>query len=275
MLLPLLISTAFAVTPDAPSSVLNREGATLRTRFSAELGALVPLKHTIQFDKDGTVFDYVEEGGQSNLFPFTRFQADLDIGDRHTVVLLYQPLDLASTSVIKRDVSVADVTFPEGTPMAYRYGFSFVRGSWMYDLAEGPRKEAALGVSLQVRNATIDFRSLDGELYTSQRDIGPVPVLKFRGRLPVAEDAWVGAEVDGFYAPIKYLNGGDVDVVGAIVDGSLRAGIAQKNGVDLFLNLRTIAGGAEGTSDETDSYGDGFTNNWLVFSALSIGTTLR
>ena len=174
MLLSLLVATALAVTPDAPNTVLNREGATLRARFSAELGALVPLVHTIQFDKDGTVFDYVEEGGQSNLFPFTRFQADLDIGDRHTVVLLYQPLDLASTSVIKRDVSVADVTFPEGTPMAYRYGFSFVRGSWMYDLAEGPRKEAALGVSLQVRNATIDFRSLDGELYTSQRDIGLV-----------------------------------------------------------------------------------------------------
>ncbi len=275
MLLPLLVSAAFAVTPDAPESVLNREGAHLRTRFSAELGALAPLVHTIQFDRDGTDFDYIQDGGQNNLFPFARVQADLDIGQRHSVILLYQPLDLRTETVLLSDMTQADVTFPEGTPMEYRYGFSFVRGSWLYDLAEGPRKELGLGVSLQIRNATIDFASQDGTLFTGERDIGPVPVLKFRGRTPIAENAWLGAEVDGFYAPIKYLNGGRTDVVGAIVDASVRGGIAQKSGVDLFLNLRTIAGGAEGQSESPDALGDGYTKNWLVFSSLSIGTTLR
>ena len=32
----------------------------------AELGMLAPVTHTIQFDKTGTVFNYVEEGGQDN-----------------------------------------------------------------------------------------------------------------------------------------------------------------------------------------------------------------
>lgn len=275
MLFSLLVSTALAVSPDAPDSAINAQDAKLRARFSAELGVLAPLHHTIQFDNDGTKFDYVAEGGQNNLFPFTRLQADLDIGERNTVVLLYQPLDLNSEVVLDHDIHEANVDFPAGTPLRLRYGFSFVRGSWLYDLAPGPRKELALGLSLQIRNATIDFASQDGSLFTGERDIGPVPILKFRGRFPLEDRAWLGAEVDGFYAPIKYLNGGTVDVVGAIVDGSLRAGIARKNGMDLFLNLRTIAGGSSGTSDSPDALGDGFTDNWLVFSALSLGTSLR
>lgn len=204
-----------------------------------------------------------------------RASADLDIGPRHTVVFLYQPLDLRTEVVAGRDVTVSNVTFPEGTPMELRYGFSFVRASYLYDLAPGPRKELALGLSLQIRNATIDFASADGALFTSERDIGPVPILKLRGRAPITDHAWWGGEVDGFYAPVSYLNGDDNDVVGAIVDASLRAGLAQKSGTDLFVNLRYIAGGAQGYSDEVDSESDGYTENWLHFLTLGLGATIH
>ena len=277
MLLSLLTSLALATTPDAADSMLNRDGATLRPRFHAELGALAPLSHRIQFGSEGTMFDYVAEGGQDNLFTFVRASADLDIGPRHTVVLLFQPLDLRSEVTAQRDVTISDTTFPEGTPMELRYGFSFVRASYLYDLAPEPRKELAIGLSLQVRNATIDFASADGTLFTSERDIGPVPILKLRGRAPIGQGAWVGGEVDGFYAPVSYLNGDDNDVIGAIVDASARVGLVQKGGADVFVNLRYIAGGAQGYSDleDVDSGGDGYTENWLQFVTLSVGATLR
>ena len=38
---------------------------------------LVPASHTIQFDKAGTVFNYIEDGGQDNAFVFARLQAEL------------------------------------------------------------------------------------------------------------------------------------------------------------------------------------------------------
>ena len=277
MLLHLLLSAAFAVSPDAPESMLNRPDAELRARLNAELGFLAPVSHRIQFGSDGTVFDYVGEGGQDNLFTFARVSADLDIGSRHTVVFLFQPLDLRSEVSASRDVTISDLTFVEGTPMAIRYGFSFVRGSYMYDLVQGPRKELAVGVSLQIRNATIDFASQDGTMFTAERDIGLVPILKVRGRTPIGENAWFGGEVDGFYAPVSYLNGDNNDVVGAIVDGSLRAGIAAKSGTDLFVNLRYIAGGSKGYSDaeEVDSRSDGYTENWLQFMTVSLGATIR
>ena len=277
MLAHLLLSAALAVTPDAPESMLNRPDAKLRARLNAELGFLAPVSHRIQFGTDGTMFDYVDEGGQDNLFTFVRASADLDIGSRHSVVFLFQPLDLRSEVVAARDVTISDVTFPQGTPMELRYGFSFVRASYLYDFVEGPRKELALGVSLQIRNATIDFASQDGSLFTSERDIGPVPILKARGRTPIADHAWIGAEVDGFYAPVSYLNGDDNDVIGAIIDGSLRVGVAQKSGTDLFVSLRSIAGGAQGYSDaeDVDSGSDGYTENWLHFMTVSLGATLR
>lgn len=275
-MLSLLLSSALAVTPTPEASVLNTGDKPYAVHLSAELGTLAVLAHRVQFSKDGTMVDYTEDAGQDNLFPYTRFQADLDLGERHTVAFLYQPLDLITKTQLPRDITVDGQTFLADTPMRFRYGFSFVRTSWLYDLDESPRKEFALGLSMQIRNATIEFESLDGTRFRSNRDIGPVPILKMRTRRPLGEaGAFWGFEADGFYAPIKYLNGSDTDVVGAIVDTSLRVGVPLKHGTDAFINLRYIGGGGEGTSDEFQAPADGYVENWLNLMALSLGAQLR
>jgi hypothetical protein len=85
----------------------------------------------------------------------------------------------------------------------------------------------------------------------------------------------VGAEVDGFYAPIRFINGGTSDVEGAILDASVRGGVHLTPGVDTFLNLRYLGGGSSGTSTSSREPGDGFTDNWLHFVSLTLGFTLR
>lgn len=57
----------------------------------------------------------------------------------------------------------------------------------------------------------------------SERDVGPVPILRARLRLPVTESTWFETEVDGFYAPIKYINGGDSDVKEQVIASSATA----------------------------------------------------
>lgn len=275
-LLAVLAGAALAVTPVSPKSVLNNPDKPYAVHFEAEVGALAVLAHRIQFSRSGTMIDYVDEGGQDNLFPFLRFQSELSLGDRHSVVLLYQPLDLETRARAPRDLVVDNTTFAKGSGVRYRYGFDFYRGSWLYDLQEDRRREFALGLSLQIRNATIDFESTDGSTFRANRDIGPVPVLKMRVRQPMGDaGAFWGFEADGFYAPIKYINGSDTDVVGAILDTSGRVGVPLKNGVDTFLSLRYIGGGAEGTSDDNLPPADGWVENWIHTMALSIGTTLR
>ncbi|MFT5686882.1 MAG: hypothetical protein ACI8RZ_007839 [Myxococcota bacterium] len=267
--------SAEAATPTPPQSWLNNEDRAYAVHLSAEVGALLPVSHKIQFDKDGTYFDYVRYGGQDNLFPFLRFSADLDLGDRHTVVFLYQPLSLESTVSLEEELVVDGAVFAAGTPMDLRYGFDFVRASWMYDLQPERKKEFAVGLSLQIRNATIDFRSADGTLQRSNRDIGPVPILKTRIRQPVGETAWWGLELDGFYAPVSYLNGDNNEVVGAILDASGRYGLTLNSGIDTFLNLRYLGGGAVGIDDDSTGPGDGYTRNWLHFASLSLGFMVR
>ena len=84
-----------------------------------------------------------------------------------------------------------------------------------------------------------------------------------------------GFDAAGSYAPIKYINGSDSDVVGAILDASVRGGLQLRNETDAFVNLRYIGGGAEGTDSTPDPGKDGYVANWLQLLSLSIGLRLR
>ena len=271
---------ALATSPDAEGSALNgvRPNGNphdTRLRLHAELGTLAPLTHRITYGKDGTEFDYVEEGGQDTLFLFARTSADFDLGKRHTLVLLYQPLDLRTQVTLTRDVRWDTVDFPAGTPVDIRYGFDFTRGSYLYDLKPGNERELAIGGSLQIRNANIDITSADGTLRSTNRDVGPVPLFKVRWRQPIRGEGWLGAEADAAWAPIRYINGSDSDVEGALLDASFRAGTEVRPGVDAFVNLRYLGGGAVGTGSHPTPPGDGYQENWLQFASLSLGFSVR
>lgn len=243
---------------------------------TAEYGLSGFAAHTIQFGKSGTKFDYVKEGGQNVLFFFSRYSMDLALYKRHVVTFLYQPLSPETQVLLDRNVKVDALTFPKDTALNLRYGFDFYRLSYAYDLlGDNCPHELLLGVSLQLRNATITFTSADGSLRRAKRDLGPVPLLRARGRYAFESRWWIGGEVDGFYAPIKYINGGSSDVEGAIVDLSARAGYQVRKFMDVFLNLRYLAGGASGTSKDKEDRADGYVSNWLHVITLSIGVNYR
>ncbi len=267
-------SSSLAASPSSDESRLNAPGGA-DVRLHAELGALLPASHTLQFGRNGTSFDLVHEGGQGTLFPFVRLSADVDSGPRTTWVFLAQPLDLRTEAELRGPLVVDDHTIAAGTPVDIRYGFTFYRGSYLGDVLGDPDRELAFGASLQIRNAVIGYTTVDGAYRTMKRNIGPVPLAKMRLRLPVGATGWWGAEVDGIYAPVRYFNGSDTDVEGALIDASIRGGIDLGRGTDAFLNVRYLAGGASGTSDDPDPGSDGYTANWLQFVSLSLGATVR
>ena len=100
---------------------------------------------------------------------------------------------------------------------------------------------------LQIRNATISFESTDGSRFTTNGGIGPVPALKIRGRAQLNKCFYAELEADGIYAPVSYLNGSDNEIVGAILDASIRMGGQINESGRLFLNIRYLGGGATGT----------------------------
>ena len=277
LLTPLLLTPAVALADEQPAEEKEEkkeegEPMAFEAKITGELGFLDPLSHKIQFGRDNREFDYVGEGGQDVLFSFQRISAEFEFAERHHAILLYQPLALEAKVVTGRDVTFDDTTFPEGTAIDVRYQFPFYRASYLYDLDPTDKREISIGASLQLRNATIDFTSVDGSLRQTNRDVGPVPIIKFRAHIPLGETYWFEGEVDGFYAPVSYINGDNNDVIGAIADVSVRAGRPISPTIDAFVNFRYLGGGAQGVSpDDVEPGVDGFTENWLHFATISLG----
>lgn len=261
------------ITILAASMIIQAAENNVSIKPTAELGFLTVLDHKVQFDSNGTEIDYRTDAGQTNLYSIARFSVDIDFNQRHKTSILYQPLELKTTEPIRRDLVVDELLFPKGTPVTFTYGFPFYRVSYLYDFLPDPKRELAAGISFQIRNATISFESADGTLIRTKRDVGLVPIIKFRHQLPIGEKGWWGSDIDGFYAPISYLNGSTNDVIGAILDASLRGGVHVLEKGDLFLNVRYLGGGGVGTSKDANDFGDGYVNNWLHFMTVSLGAS--
>jgi hypothetical protein len=179
----LLLSIGFVAFAQNKSSLKSSPDKNLKLRGVAEIGFLGVLGNQVQFSNSGTYFNYVQEGGQDVLFPVNRLSLELEIKKKHTLTFLYQPLRLESTALLRNDLVVDELTFPAGTSVNFLYNFPFFRFSYMKELAPNNEKfDFALGASLQLRNATITFESTDGSLFRANRDVGPVPILKFRTR---------------------------------------------------------------------------------------------
>ena len=257
---------------EAPAAEPVREPE-LGVRAMVEVGFLGVLDHEITLGTGGTRIEYTSDGGQDSLFLFTRVTAELDIWRQHIFTFVYQPLELETRTSLRRDLTIDGLVFPEGTAVRFFYGFPFYRLGWAFDVLSAPQEELAFGIGGQLRDATIEFQSLDGTLFRERRDVGPVPLLRARGRFPFTSELYFAFEIDGFYAPISVLNGSDTEVTGAILDASVRFGFRFIDHAETFLAIRYLGGGATGQSDPTPT-SDGLQTNWLHFVTLSLGGTI-
>ena len=266
---------AFAQHRCGAGSLINDPNKSYAFLGCLEIGFIDVISHKIQFGENGTEFDYVDEGGQDIFFRYNRLTAELALRKRHKIILLFQPLDIQTEALLNRDVVIDDLVFPAGTPMLLRYGFDFWRLSYLYDFWKQQDRELSIGLSLQIRNASISFRSYDGTLFRINQNVGPVPIFKFRTRLPFSGGFWFGSEIDGFYASGKYITGSENDFVGAILDASIRFGFELNKSFDTFFNVRYIGGGAQGTEEDDPGPGDGYTDNWLHTLSITVGTYIK
>ena len=258
---------------------LNNPDNPYALELSYEFGAVKVLKNTLQIGKDSTNFNFVTQGGEEILFPFQRFSGNLSLGDKHNIVLLYQPLEIVTTVTFRKDVKIDTTTFKADSDLRIKYGFPFWRISYLYDFIDNEKLEVGAGLSLQLRNASIVFESLTGDKLSTSQNLGPVPIIKARGYYRFGNGFFAGAEVDGFYATSAFFNGADFKFEGSILDASLRAGLELRDNTDAFLNVRFLGGHAEGESEYDDRFWtqstENFTANYLSSLSLTLGFTLR
>lgn len=275
----LLIGLAFSFSLSAESHERN----SIDISATAEIGILKVLYHDIQIGEGTHRFNYMTEGGQELLQLYNRFEVEGLIASRHEVSFLYQPLTLLTQTRVDKNITIDDITFKEDTPLDLKYGFDFFRGTYRYRFLDNGTWRASAGMALQLRNASIIFDGFDtsgDEARVVTQDLGPVPVLSFSARRDDPRGFFLETGLDGFYAPVRYLNLRDVDVIGWLYDGAVRVGVSMDDYGEFYVSLRFLGGGADGTASSrtrwTQSKQDPrYTRNNLNLAVLSLGVRLK
>jgi len=250
-----------------------------------EKGLVSVLAHNIQIGSSGTQFDYVTQGGQDILFPFERLNVGAVINDNHRVSFLYQPLEKNTVVPFESTVTIDGKDFV-GTPtdpvsMELKYGFPFWRVTYSYKVLDKKDFTLAVGAALQIRNASIIFKAVDGSEVSVSQNVGPFPALHIYSMWKTPIGVNLTADITGLYASSALINGANFEFEGSILDASLRASYELKNSVDIFANVRFLGGTSKGTSSydgsnwSVSSNDDRFSQNNLATLSTTLGLTIR
>ncbi|MEB3196483.1 MAG: hypothetical protein VKP62_04695 [Candidatus Sericytochromatia bacterium] len=217
-----------------------------------EVGAVLTLQNDQRYGKAGTQYSRSTVALDRNLFAVTRTSTEARFLGRHTVVLLYAPLDVPTRVTLDAPLTFRGTTFAAGTVVNHRYLFDGIRATYMYRFYEGAGLQLDGGATLGVRNAEVSLTSANGEQFAAERDIGPVPALRGRLRYDAGQGLYALYDLDWLYTP-GGLTGASIR--GGVCDTSLTLGIPLQTGLDATLRLRYLAGGAEVPGREIFNWG--------------------
>jgi hypothetical protein len=130
----------------------------------------------------GTRFSLKDDLTPKSAF-FYRVRLNYTIKSRHTISLLYAPLETTSKGRVAKDILFEGVVFPANTELVGTYKFNSYRLTYRYTIVQKPRFEFGLGLTAKIRDAKIGLSS--SGLVSEKTNVGFVPIINFRllGRL--------------------------------------------------------------------------------------------
>ena len=119
---------------------------------------------------------------KDNLIPkaefFYRIRLNYTIKSRHTISLLYAPLETKSEGRVANDILFEGVVFPANTELIGTYKFNSYRLTYRYDFVQNPKFEFGLGLTAKIRDAKIALASSGA--VSEKTNVGFVPIINFR-----------------------------------------------------------------------------------------------
>ena len=119
---------------------------------------------------------------KDNLIPkselFYRIRLNYTIKSRHTISLLYAPLETKSKGSATKDILFEGVVFSANTELTGTYKFNSYRLTYRYDIVQKRRFEFGLGLTAKIRDAKIALSSAG--LVSEKTNLGFVPIINFR-----------------------------------------------------------------------------------------------
>ncbi len=254
----LLLATATACGLLAVRASVTHADTPLTATVVHEAGPAAILQNDGEYGANGTRYNAGDVGQRKNLVVSQRTSVEVARG-RHRLIFLYAPFEVTTEVTLGRALQFRDTNFAAGSVVAHRYLFDGYRASYLYRAVDRGAFKLEVGGSVQIRNAEVAFRTVDGTLRDAENDIGLVGAAKVRGWYqPQALGSWAALEFDGL-STFGLLS----NVRGGIYDAQLMAGYPVARSVDLFVGARLLGGGADVKSK--DIY------NWANFVAFTLG----
>jgi hypothetical protein len=125
----------------------------------------------------GTLFS-LKDDLQAKTKIFYRLRADYTIKSRHTISLLYAPLETKTEGSVANDIFFEGVLFPANIKLNGTYKFNSYRLTYRYDIVNNAKIVFGLGFTAKIRDARISLSSHG--LTAEKSNVGFVPIINFR-----------------------------------------------------------------------------------------------
>ena len=216
--------------------------------FDLETGAVGTGYSNVRIPGDqGTLFS-LKDDLISKTEAFFRLRVNYTIKSRHTLSLLYAPLETVSNGNLPYDIFFKGAIFPANTDLTGTYKFNSYRFTYRYEIVLKPKFEFGLGFTAKIRDAKIAMAS-EG-LESEKTNVGFVPIINFRMLWKPDENFGIILEGDALAAP-----------QGRAEDILIAATYRLSDHFGLKAGYRILEGGA----DNDEVY------NFALFNYASVG----
>jgi hypothetical protein len=154
------------------------QSVTAQAFIDLESGLILPGYNDVRIPgNQGTLFSLKDDLVPENN-DFYRLRLGYTINSRHTLSILYAPLEIKSEGSLAQDILFEGVEFPSNTELQGTYKFNSYRLTYRYDFVQKPRVEFGLGFTAKIRDAKIALSSPG--LVSEKTNVGFVPIINFR-----------------------------------------------------------------------------------------------
>lgn len=181
---------------------------------------------------------------------FYRLRAGYKINPRHSLSLLYAPLETKSEGSMANDIFFEGSSFPANTLINGTYKFNSYRLTYRYDFVNKPRLVFGLGFTAKIRDARIALSSPG--ITAEKTNVGFVPIINFRLWWMIDEMFGLLIDGDALAAP-----------QGRAEDVHIAATYKVSDNIGIRAGYRILEGGA----DNDEVY------NFSLFHYISAGVT--
>ncbi len=221
-----------------------------QAQIDLESGLVFTGYNNVRIPGDQGTFFSLKDDLQAKTEIFYRLRVSYTIKSRHTISLLYAPLETKSEGSVANEIFFEGVLFPANTKLKGTYKFNSYRLTYRYEIVKSSKIDFGLGFTAKIRDAKISLSSPG--LTSEKTNVGFVPIINFKLLWKIDDKFGLLLDGDALAAP-----------QGRAEDVLIAATYNLSDNFDIRAGYRILEGGA----DNNEVY------NFALFNYASVGIT--